>query len=160
MDKTVIKEPWRKHLHEVIFEADTPAGKRFDVALLVAIVISILIVVLESVQGFRVKYLPWLRLFEWILTILFTIEYILRIISAGRPWKYIFSFYGLVDFFSIIPTYLSLILTGSQYLLVVRGLRLLRIFRVLKLSRYLGEAETLKKALRASAAKIIVFSVL
>ncbi|MFA0961700.1 ion transporter [Roseivirga sp. BDSF3-8] len=157
MDKSVIKESWRKHLHEVIFEADTPAGKGFDIALLIAILLSILIVVLESVNELRADYLGLMRTLEWTFTILFTIEYILRIISAGKPWRYIFSFYGLVDFFSILPTYLSLILTGSQYLLVVRGLRLLRIFRILKLSRYLGEAEVLKKALYASAAKITVF---
>ncbi|MGB3183844.1 MAG: ion transporter [Cyclobacteriaceae bacterium] len=157
MDKTVIKQPWRKHLHEVIFEADTPAGKGFDIALLIAIVCSIMIVILESVQGIRSEYLGLLRTLEWVFTILFTVEYILRVISAGKAWRYIFSFYGLVDFFSILPTYLSLILTGSQYLLVVRGLRLLRIFRILKLSRYLGEAEILKKAMYASAAKITVF---
>lgn len=155
--KEQIKQKWRQQLYTVIFESDTTAGKAFDVVLLVLILLSILTVVLESVVYFEENYGSLLVVLEWFFTICFTIEYFLRIISVGRPMRYIFSFYGIVDLLSILPTYMSLIYTGTRFLLVIRGLRLLRIFRVLKLSRYLGEAETLQLALRNSMYKIIVF---
>ena len=155
--KEKLNSNWRKKLYTVIFESDTPAGKAFDVVLLVLILLSILTVMLESVESIRAEYGNILVAMEWFFTICFTIEYFLRILSAGYPWRYIFSFFGLVDLLSILPTYLSLIYVGTRFLLVIRGLRLLRIFRVLKLGRYLGEAETLQNALRNSIYKIIVF---
>lgn len=148
---------WRRKLYVIIFESHTPAGKGFDIALLIFILASILTVVLESVQSIRVDYTLLLINLEWFFTIIFTIEYFLRIITSPRPLRYILSFYGLVDLLSILPTYLTFFYSGSKFLVVIRGLRLLRIFRILKLSRFLGEAETLKKALKGSVAKIIVF---
>ncbi len=147
----------RHKLHEVIFEADTPAGKTFDVLLLVFIVLSVIAVLVDSVASIHHKYGDILLMAEWIFTILFTLEYILRIISANRPSVYIFSFYGIIDLLAILPTYLSLVLAGSQYLLVIRILRLLRVFRVLKLARYVGASRVLAVALRNSRHKIIVF---
>lgn len=151
------KQDWRRRLYVIIFLSDTPGGKAFDVVLLILILLSILTVVLESVASIQDSYNTILIMLEWFFTVCFTIEYILRIISTRRPWNYIFSFYGMVDLLSILPTYLNLIYNGTRFLLVIRGLRLLRIFRVLKLSRYLGEAEVLKKALHNSVYKIIVF---
>ncbi len=148
---------WRLLVHEVIFEADTPAGKFFDVALILAIILSIIAVMFESVAEIRNEHGQLLNVIEWTFTILFTIEYGLRIISLGQPWRYIRSFYGLVDLIAILPTYISMLVPGSQYLMVIRVLRLLRIFRVLKLAQYLNEAEYLLKAMRASARKISVF---
>ena len=148
---------WRLRMHEVIFEADTPVGKTFDVALLVAIIVSVIAVFLESVASIREQYGSALRALEWTITILFTIEYILRLSSVGRPWRYAKSFYGIVDLLAIIPTYLSFVVAGSQSLIVIRALRLLRVFRVLKLAQFLGEAHMLYAALRASSRKIVVF---
>jgi voltage-gated potassium channel len=148
---------WRSGLHEIIFEADSPAGKNFDIALLVAILFSVMAVVLESVDVIRQGYGPILLWVEWTFTILFTFEYILRLASVGRPWAYATSFFGLVDLLSILPTYLSLFVPGTQSLLVIRALRLLRVFRVLKLAYFVGEAAVLGKALRASVRKIIIF---
>ena len=148
---------WRLRLHELIFEADTPAGKFFDIALILAIILSIIAVIFDSVAEVRNEHGQLLNVIEWIFTILFTIEYGLRIISLGQPWRYIRSFYGLVDLIAILPTYISMFFLGSQYLMVIRVLRLLRIFRVLKLAQYLNEAEYLLKAMRASARKISVF---
>ena len=148
---------WRARLHEIIFEAETPAGKAFDVSLLVAIVLSILAVCLESVAEVRTQYGPQLRILEWVFTFLFTIEYVLRLLSVRQPLKYAFSFYGIVDLLAILPSYLSFFIAGSQSLLVIRALRLLRVFRVLKLAHFVGEARMLKAALRASLHKIIVF---
>jgi voltage-gated potassium channel len=150
---------WKSHIHRIIFEADTPWGKTFDIVLLLAIMASVLVVAIESVDSIQIRYGPLLKGLEWGFTIIFTIEYLLRIISLKYPRYYIFSFFGIVDFLSIIPTYLSIIIAGSQALLVIRILRLLRIFRVLKLVRYLGEAHTLFYALRNSIPKIIVFLV-
>jgi voltage-gated potassium channel len=147
----------RARLHEIIFEAETPAGKAFDVGLLVAIVLSIFAVCLESVAEVRTQYGPQLRIVEWIFTILFTIEYVLRLLSVRQPLRYAFSFYGIVDLMAILPSYLSFFITGSQSLLVIRALRLLRVFRVLKLAHFVGEARMLKAALRASLHKIVVF---
>ncbi|WP_266205575.1 ion transporter [Pontibacter kalidii] len=147
----------RRKLYRIIFEADTPAGKGFDVALLVLIILSVTIVSLESVVALRREYLELFLRLEWSFTIIFTIEYFLRIYSTPRPIKYIFSFFGLVDLLAILPTYLSLFILGSQYLLVVRVLRLLRIARIFKLTRFINEGQVLTRALRASATKIAVF---
>lgn len=155
--KDRIKQPWRKRLYIIIFEADTPAGKAFDIVLLILILLSIFTVVLESVEAVRMRYAPILNGLEWFFTICFTLEYILRILSAGYPRRYIFSFFGVVDLLAILPTFINLFYTGTRFLLVIRALRLLRMFRVLKLARYLGEAETLQTALRNSVYKIIVF---
>lgn len=149
--------PKRAELHEIIFEADTPMGKGFDIALLVLILASVVAVVLESVAPIRRQYGGPLRSFEWLVTILFTLEYLLRLASVGRPLRYALSFFGVVDLLAILPTYLSLFFAGAQSLLVIRALRLLRIFRVLKLVQFVGEATELRLALRASARKIIVF---
>ena len=149
--------PLRAGLHEIIFEADTPAGKAFDVALLWAILLSVLTVLLESVASYRAAYGPWLRTAEWAFTALFTVEYVLRLYCVYRPARYARSFFGVVDLAAIIPTYLSLVITGTQSLIVIRALRLLRVFRVLQLAYYLGEANFLLAALKAGRAKITVF---
>lgn len=151
------RAPWQETLHEVIFEAETPSGKTFDVALLVVIVLSVLSVMLESVEYFNTHYGSLLRAAEWTFTVLFTIEYVLRMLTVARPIRYATSFFGLVDLLSVLPSYVSLLIPGSQTLLIVRALRLLRIFRVFKLGRYLKEADVLLGALRASSAKITVF---
>lgn len=151
------KHNWRTKLHEIIYEADTPTGKLFDVILLVAILASIVLVMLESVNSFDEKYHAVLDISEWVITILFTIEYVLRIISVKRPLKYILSFYGVIDLLSTIPKYISLILGGTQALIALRALRLLRVFRILKLARYLGASNQLASAIKASRAKIAVF---
>lgn len=157
VNRSALHPPHRARLHEVIFEADTSAGKAFDVALLILIVASVLAVMLESVTSIREQYGSLLRGFEWFVTIIFTIEFVLRLYSVGRPLAYARSFFGVVDLLAILPTYLSLVFTGAQSLLVIRALRLLRAFRVLKLVRFVGEAAQLREALHASARKIIVF---
>ena len=149
--------PWRRQIYTIIFEADTPAGKAFDVALLCAILLSVLAVMLDSVKHISAEFGSQFHTLEWGFTLLFTVEYLLRIISVGRPLRYVFSFFGLVDLLSIVPTYLSLFYTGTESLLVLRSLRLLRIFRVLKLARYLTEANVLRDGLKASGPKIVVF---
>jgi voltage-gated potassium channel len=148
---------WKDKLHEIIYEADTPAGKLFDVILLVTILASIVLVMLESIKSIDSRYHAFLNISEWVITILFTIEYILRIITVKKPLKYITSFYGIIDLLSTIPKYLSLIFAGTHALVALRALRLLRIFRVLKLARYLGASKNLTVALKASRAKIFVF---
>lgn len=149
----------RSRLHEIIFEADTPAGKAFDVVLLVAIAGSVLAVMLESVGDIRDRHGIALIRIEWVFTILFTVEYGLRLATVRRPLRYALSFYGIIDLLSIIPTYLTLLPVGAETrsLLLIRSLRLLRVFRVLKLARYVGEASDLKAAMAASQAKIFVF---
>jgi len=148
---------WRRRLHEIIFEADTPAGKTFDILLILSILMSVSVVLLESVGPVRARHGRTLTSLEWFFTLLFSIEYLLRFLCVGRPLLYATSFYGVVDLLGILPTYLSLLLPGSQYLTVIRMLRVLRIFRVLKLVQYLREANTLIHALRASRRKITVF---
>ncbi len=148
---------WKQKLHEIIYEADTAAGKAFDLVLLFVIFLSIVIVMLESVKSINEEYFEYLYITEWIITIIFTIEYILRIITIKKPKHYIFSFYGIIDFISTIPTYLTLFMGGYNVLLAVRALRLLRIFRILKIARYIGEANKLTVALRQSRPKIVVF---
>lgn len=147
----------RHRVYQTIFEAETPAGKLFDVLLLVAIVGSIAAVVLESVESVEQMYGPQLDLIEWLFTALFTVEYLVRLWASPRPHRYAFSFFGAVDLFAILPSYLSFFFTSTQSLVVIRGLRLLRVFRVLKLGRYLGEGEILLKALAASRFKITIF---
>lgn len=151
------QKPWKRKLHDIIYEADTKSGKLFDVILLVAIIASIVLVMLESVEYIDNEYHDLLNIGEWIITILFSIEYILRIISIQKPFKYIFSFFGIIDLLSTIPKYLSFILLGSHNLIALRALRLLRVFRILKLARYIGASNRLLVALRASKAKIAVF---
>lgn len=148
---------WRFKLHQIIYEADTPMGKLFDIILLIVILLSVVVVLLESVQKYGIKYHELFYVIEWIITIFFTIEYIARIITVKKPSSYIFSFYGIIDFLSTIPLYLSFILVGSNYLLIVRALRLLRVFRILKITRYVGEGNKLRKALIESRAKIFIF---
>jgi len=150
---------WRDKLHEIIYEADTPAGKIFDVILLIFILASIALVMLESVDRIDDKYHDILYYGEWIVTILFSIEYIARVITVRKPWKYIFSFYGIIDLLSTIPMYLSTFFVGSQALVSLRALRLLRVFRILKLARYLGASNQLKDSIIASRVKIAVFTV-
>jgi voltage-gated potassium channel len=148
---------WRARLHEIIFEAETPAGKAFDVALLILIVLSVVSVSLESIAEIQADWGPQLRTIDWIVTALFTIEYVLRLLCVGRPLRYARSFFGVVDLLAILPAYLSLFIPGSQSLLVIRALRLLRVFRVLKLAHFVGEERALTAALRASSSKIVVF---
>ena len=140
-----------------MYEADTPMGKWFDIVLFILIITSVILVMLESVKEIDAEYHSVLLTLEWVITIFFTVEYIARIISIKKPFKYIFSFYGIIDFISTIPLYISYIFAGSQVLLAIRALRLLRIFRILKLVQFLGEASSLKRALKASRAKIAVF---
>ncbi len=148
---------WREKLHEIIFEADTPAGKAFDVGLLLAILLSVTAVLLDSVPEIHEEYGTEFLAVEWFFTILFSIEYVLRLVCVGRPLRYARSFFGIVDLLAVLPTYLSVLMPGAQSLLVIRALRLLRVFRVLKLAHFTGEAQLLRAALRASARKIIVF---
>jgi voltage-gated potassium channel len=149
--------PWRDRWYEVIFEADTRAGKLFDVLLLAAILLSVLVVVLESVEDIHQSYRSPLIAAEWLFTMLFTLEYAARIACARRPFRYIFSFYGIVDLLAILPTYLMIFLPGAQNFAVIRALRLLRAFRVFKLAHMLSEASALRRAVWASRAKILVF---
>ena len=157
MKSNVPKNAWRAKLHEIIYEADSREGKIFDLVIIVAILFSILLVMLESVKELDAKYHKFFNISEWVITILFTIEYILRVVSVKRPRSYIFSFYGVIDFLSTIPKYLSLFIGGAHALVALRGLRLLRIFRILKLVRFVGATNNLGKALKASRFKIFVF---
>jgi len=149
---------WRAQLHEIIFEADTPSGKAFDVALIVAILASVAVVVVSTLPAARAE--PWRATFltlEWAFTALFTAEYILRLLIVRRPLRYATSFFGIIDLLAILPAFLGLLIPGGERLLVVRTLRLLRIFRVFKLARYLSEASALRRALVLSRHKIAVF---
>ena len=147
----------RRSLHEIIFEADTPAGKLFDVLLILSIMVSVVLVMLDSVSSIQQSYGHLLYFGEWLFTILFTIEYILRLYSVGRPLSYATSFFGVVDLMAILPSYFSIFFPGTQYLLVIRILRVLRVFRILKLVQYVSEARVLMQAMRASRRKITVF---
>ena len=148
---------WKEKVHEVIYEADTPAGKLFDVILLLVILLSILLVMLESIESIGTKYAYILDVAEWVITILFSIEYLARIISVEKPKTYVFSFYGIIDLLSTIPKYISLFVLGTHSLVALRALRLLRVFRILKLTRFIGESANFGKALKRSRAKIAVF---
>jgi voltage-gated potassium channel len=147
----------RERLHEIIFEADTPAGRAFDLVLFAAIIASVAVVLLEGMSSMRAGYGPALRTAEWGFTLLFTVEYALRLWTVRSPVRYATSFFGLIDLLAILPTWLSLFIPGAQSLLVVRILRLLRIFRVLKLAAYLSESALLWRAMRASRRKITIF---
>ncbi len=149
--------PLRKKLFTIIFGTDTPAGKTFDILLLVLILVSVASVMLESVGFIAARYGQTLRIIEWVITGFFTIEYVARILVVRKPTRYMFSWFGLIDLFSILPTFLSIVLTGSQTFAILRALRLLRVFRILKLVRFTSEARTLGNALRASRHKIVVF---
>lgn len=151
------RAPWRDRLYLIIFEAETPAGKAFDIALILAIVGSLLAVMLDSLTQLAPESHAWLKGAEWFFTLLFTLEYMARLVTAPKPWRYARSFFGVIDLLAILPTYLALFVSGGQALLVLRVLRLLRVFRVLKLVRYLDEARQLFQAMRASARKIAVF---
>ena len=148
---------WRDACHGVVFEEETPVGKGFDIILILAIISSVVAVMLDSVSSISSEYGDLLYVVEWIFTLLFTIEYALRLFCAKRPWTYAWSFFGFVDLLAIVPTYLSLLLPGTQHLAVIRLLRVLRVFRVLKLAQYLGEANLLTQALHASRRKVTVF---
>jgi voltage-gated potassium channel len=152
-----VETSWRLRLYETIFEAETLAGKVFDVFLLLLILLSVGVVILESVRSLRDDYGAIFYAAEWALTIVFTIEYVLRLISVRRPLKYATSFFGVIDLLAIIPSYASLLIPGLHYLLSVRILRLLRVFRILKLTEYVSEARVITTALGASARKISVF---
>lgn len=150
---------WRNRLHEIVFESDTFAGRVFDLIVIWLIVLSLLTVTLESVREIREDYGDILFYAEWFFTILFSIEYLLRLLAVRNPLRYALSFYGLVDLLAILPTYISLLIPGTQYLLSIRILRLLRIFRILKLSEYISEGKVITSALIASRRKISVFLV-
>lgn len=148
---------YQSKAHEIVFEADTRAGRLFDVALIVAILFSVVVVMLDSVESLTRSHGALFHAIEWGLTILFTFEYALRLSCVGQPLRYMRSFFGVVDLLAILPTYVSLILPGSHYLLVVRLLRVLRIFRVLKVAQYIGEADLLMDAIHHSRRKITIF---
>lgn len=150
-------ETLRHNLYQIIYQSQTPAGRRFDIALIALIVASVLTIILDSVEEINRQYGIRLLAAEWLFTALFTVEYALRIFCNHKPGKYIFSFYGLIDLLSIIPSYISLFTPGAHYLQVIRILRVLRIFRVLKLVRFINQANLLINALRASRLKISIF---
>lgn len=149
---------WRDKIHEIIFEADTPLARLFDITVLIAIILSVIMVMLESVKSLDQKYDNYFYVIEWVFTIIFTIEYALRLYAVKKPWKYATSFYGIIDLLAILPTYILVILPyQTNYLIIIRILRLLRIFRIFKLVQYLNEGKVIITALRASFAKITVF---
>jgi len=148
---------WKRTAYSVIFESDTPAGRAFDIALLLAIMLSVLAVMLESVHSINAEYGHYLRVVEWIFTGLFALEYIARLVVVRRPLTYALSLLGIIDFLAIVPTLATLVLGGSRYLLVIRTLRLLRVFRIFKLGQFVGEGEFIVTALKASRFKILVF---
>lgn len=156
-DKAWLRERRRRVLYQIVFESGTPAGKRFDVILLLAILSSLMVVMLETVPQLSDQNPLLFASLEWFFTVLFSIEYLLRIYIVRKPLSYALSFYGIVDLVSVLPTYLAIFLGGAQYFIVIRSLRLLRVFRVLKMVRFIGEATVLSKALRASRHKIAVF---
>jgi voltage-gated potassium channel len=148
---------WRLRLHEIIYESNTFAGKAFDISLLILIIASIIIVMLDSVEQWHNLHGPLFSQLEWLFTYVFTLEYILRLISIKKPWRYVFSFLGVIDMLAIIPSYLSILYAGAQSLLVLRGLRLLRIFRIFKLTHFLSEMKFLGGAIKGSLTKISIF---
>lgn len=148
---------WQKKLHQIIFEADTPNGKLFDIIVLGMILLSVFLIILESIQEVRESYGLLLIILEWVVTVAFTAEYVLRILCLKKPWKYIFSFFGLVDLLSLIPSYLGIFIKHSHYLSVIRLFRLLRIFQIFKLTPFLRDSYTILISLRKSRHKITVF---
>ncbi|MBF6649643.1 ion transporter [Methylobacter sp. BlB1] len=149
--------PWRESLNEVIFGSETPMGRAFDIGLSISIVLSVIVIMLDSVEAIQSRYGQAIYITEWLFTLLFTLEYGLRLISVRRPWLYFTSFFGLVDLVSILPSYLILLFPGAQSMLAIRILRLLRVFRILKLSAYMNEAQIMMTALSKSSRKIMVF---
>ncbi|MGE0560842.1 MAG: ion transporter [Flavobacteriales bacterium] len=147
----------KEKLYKIVFEHDTKAGKQFDVALLWLILFSVIVVMLESIPQLGKQFISEFLFVEWVLTIIFTAEYLLRLWITHQPIRYVFSFWGIIDLLSILPTYLSLFITGYHYLLIVRIFRLLRVFRVLKLARFNSEAQILINALKSSSYKISIF---
>ncbi|TXE14544.1 ion transporter [Algoriphagus aquimarinus] len=147
----------KKRLAHIVFESDDWASKTFDIVLLFMIFGSIFVAILDSVASLRAQYGEIFLILEWVFTVLFTIEYLLRVWLSRKPSGYIFSFFGMVDLLAILPSYLSFFVVNSQLLTVVRALRLLRVIRILKLGRYVAEAEYLTKSLRASSHKILIF---
>lgn len=158
-NKIETQKTFKEKMWHVIFEADTAGGKLFDVVLIVAILFSVFSVMLESVESIRTHYSSMLMAMEWFFTGLFTLEYLARIYCVENKKRYIFSFFGLVDVLAVIPSFLSLFFVGAQSLLVIRSFRLLRVFRIFKLTHYLNQANILTSALRASGPKITVFLV-
>jgi voltage-gated potassium channel len=151
------KVTWRNKLHNTIYESNTAAGKIFDTALLALIILSIAVVMLDSIQSYHQRYGRIFYIAEWTFTILFTLEYILRLVSIKKPLLYITSFFGVIDLLAILPSYLSVFFIGAQSLLVLRALRLLRVFRIFKLTHFLTEIDFLKAALSTSLKKITIF---
>ena len=147
----------RDTLYHIIFKSDTPAGKAFDVALIISIIISVLSVMLESVSSLRAAYREQFFVIDWCITILFTVEYLLRIWVSRNTREYAFSIWGIIDLLAIVPAFLSLFVSGTQFLLAIRILRVLRVFRILKLARYISAAQTITRALANSYQKILVF---
>ncbi|MCK5856349.1 MAG: ion transporter [Bacteroidales bacterium] len=156
-DKKSGMSPWREHMHEIIFEADTPAGKRFDITLLILILLSVAVVFEDSVRGNSPELKQILYYAEWFFTVIFSMEYFLRIYTIKKPSNYIFSFYGIIDLLSILPAFIGLLFAGTQYLAIIRMLRLLRVFRVLKLVQFVGASNTLLTSIKQSRHKIGVF---
>jgi voltage-gated potassium channel len=152
-----VHRSWQSRLHEIIFESHTNAGKAFDITLLAFIVISIIVVMLDSVADLHARYGKLFFILEWFFTAVFTLEYILRLISIGKPFKYMFSALGIIDLLAIIPSYLSFVYIGSQSLLVFRALRLLRVFRIFRLVHFLSEMRFLSVAILNSIRKISIF---
>ncbi|TKK71653.1 ion transporter [Ilyomonas limi] len=151
------KKHWQQRLHDVVYESNTIAGKAFDITLLLLIFTSILVVMLDSVEAWHSRYGYIFNILEWVFTFLFTIEYILRLICIKKPWRYVTSFLGMVDLIAIIPSYLSVFFAGANSLLVFRSLRLLRVFRIFKLTNFISEMQFLGAAIRASLKKISIF---
>lgn len=149
--------PWRESLNEIIFGSETPLGRAFDIGLSISIVLSVIVIMLDSVEAIQNRYGQAIYIIEWLFTLLFTLEYGLRLVSVRRPWLYFTSFFGLVDLVSILPSYLILLFPGAQSMLAIRILRLLRVFRILKLSAYMNEAQIMMTALSKSSRKIMVF---
>lgn len=150
---------FKKRIYNIIFEAETPLGKGFDVALIICIILSVVVIMLESVESIKVSIGSLLYFLEWIFTLIFTAEYVLRVWVVQNKKKYIYSFYGIIDLLSIVPTYLGLVLSGAHALLIIRSIRLVRVFRVFKLARFVGEGQILMSALKSSRHKITVFLV-
>ncbi|MDV3467640.1 ion transporter [Stenotrophomonas sp. C3(2023)] len=148
---------WRRHWFDIIYRHDTPPSRNFDLLLVAAIIASVLVVMLDSVQHLHARWSHWMYGVEWAFTVLFTAEYVARLMVVRRPLRYAFSIWGVIDLLSILPTYLSLLVPGAQSLLVVRALRILRVFRILKLTRYIEESGVLMHALWRSRRKVLVF---
>lgn len=157
--ETAATSSWRSRLFTIIFESDTPAGKAFDVGLLLLIILSLLVVMLQSIPSMEARYGHELYLVEWAITILFSIEYLLRLACVKKPLHYARSFYGVIDLLAILPTFLSLLFPQTQYLLVIRALRLMRMFRIFKLTHFVREGRAIGLAMRASSKRIMVFLV-